>query len=189
MAAADRVRLVEFFKAAGDESRLKILGLVAHGESSVKELAEKLGLREPTVSHHLARLARIGLVAMRVDGNVHWYRLDLTALHGLARSLDTVAQVKELAADVDADAFDRKVLDTFIQRDRIMEIPAARKKRQVVLRWLVARFEEGRKYTQPEINEVISRHHEDTATLRRELIASKLMHREGRSYWRLPVAG
>ena len=47
--------LLHFFKVLADESRLKLLGILANGERSVDELATLLKLKAPTVSHHLAR--------------------------------------------------------------------------------------------------------------------------------------
>lgn len=55
-------RLLNFFKVLGNESRLKILGLLANQERSVGELAALLELREPTVSHHLATMKELGLI-------------------------------------------------------------------------------------------------------------------------------
>ena len=48
--------LLAFFKALADESRLRIVGLLAEREYSVQALAQALALKEPTVSHHLAVL-------------------------------------------------------------------------------------------------------------------------------------
>ena len=55
--------LLRFFKVLGDESRLKIVGILAQDERSVDELAAMLNLKEPTVSHHLAKLKEIGAQA------------------------------------------------------------------------------------------------------------------------------
>ncbi|MCZ6784644.1 MAG: DUF2087 domain-containing protein [Proteobacteria bacterium] len=52
---------------------------------------------------------------------------------------------------------------------------------------LLRRFEEGRDYPEPELNEILKRHHPDCATLRREFIASKLMTRERGVYRRTSV--
>jgi biotin operon repressor len=176
--------LVAFFKVLADETRLRMLGLLADGERSVEELATLLGLRAPTVSHHLTRLKDIGLVGMRVDGNTHYYRLRPEALRDLRRLLPTPERMATLALPVAADAWERKVLRDFLVGERLKEIPAARKKRSVILRWLAERFEPGRRYTEAEVNEVLRRHHEDVASLRRELIGERLLGREGGIYWR-----
>lgn len=180
---------LRYLKLLAHESRLKLLGLLAQRERSVGELAEILGLREPTVSHHLAKLSGAGLVEMRPEGTVHFYRLNGEALQRLSRELFTPGQVVSLAGHAEADAWERRVLDTYLEEDgRLSKIPDTRKKRDVVLRWLVTQFEEGRRYTEREVNEAIGRHHPDFATLRRELVGARLMQRESGIYWRLPAA-
>src|SRR6201996_9785190 len=77
--------LLEFFKAMADESRLRIVGLLAGGERSVQGLAGLLGLKEPTVSHHLAILKRQGIVTVRAEGTTRWHALDRDALAALSK--------------------------------------------------------------------------------------------------------
>ncbi|MCE9523689.1 MAG: metalloregulator ArsR/SmtB family transcription factor, partial [Alphaproteobacteria bacterium] len=63
--------LLNFFKALAHESRLRLIGFVAEREHSVQELATRMALKEPTVSHHLALLREVGLVSLRQDGTTH----------------------------------------------------------------------------------------------------------------------
>src|SRR5215813_1533601 len=79
--------LLAFFRALADESRLRLLGLIADRERSVQELAALLALKEPTISHHLAMLKRVGLVRLRIEGTRHWYRLDSDVLHRKSREI------------------------------------------------------------------------------------------------------
>jgi hypothetical protein len=175
-----------YLKALADETRLKVIGLLAHRERSVGEIAEILGLREPTISHHLAKLSAAGLVVMRAAGTAHLYRLDGDTLRRLGEELFAPERVVSLAGSSDADAWEGKILRTYLSDGRLEKIPQTRRKRDVILRWLVARFEEGRRYPEREVNEIIQRHHPDSATLRRELIGAGLMQREHGVYWRLP---
>ena len=178
---------VAFLKALADENRLRIVGLLAAREHSVDELAALLGLTAPTVSHHLTRLKRVGLLRMRPEGTTHLYALDGEALRQMNRAVLSRERIAALAEDVTADAWERKVLRDFLDGDRLKEIPASRKKRQVILKWLVDQFEPSVRYPEAEVNEIIKRHHPDAATLRREFIASKLMQRENGVYWRVPT--
>jgi hypothetical protein len=181
--------LLAFFKALAHESRLKIVGLLASRELSGQELAALLALKEPTVSHHLAMLRALGLVRQRLDGNTHWWSLDLEALGTLNRRMATRDDVAALAGGIAPDAWDQRVLDNFLAPDgRLKEIPASRKKRWVVLRFLAGKFETGRRYPEAELNEILKRHHEDSATLRREMIGYRMMARDHGIYWRLPEA-
>jgi ArsR family transcriptional regulator, arsenate/arsenite/antimonite-responsive transcriptional repressor len=67
--------LAELCKALADETRLRILALLARGEVCVCELHGSLRLPQPTVSRHLAFLRRAGLVVARRDGIWMHYRL------------------------------------------------------------------------------------------------------------------
>jgi ArsR family transcriptional regulator len=63
------------FKALADQTRLRILGLLAAGEVCVCEIHESLRIPQPTASRHLAYLRRAGLVTDRRDGLWVHYRL------------------------------------------------------------------------------------------------------------------
>jgi predicted transcriptional regulator len=181
-------QLVAFFKGLADVTRLKLIGLLAGRELSVEELVAALDVRQPTVSHHLAKLRLLGLIKLRKEGQVHYYSLDEAYLQRLARSLLSVEGLAQLAPSEAGPTWERKVLQTFFGPDgRLKEIPAQRKKRDVILRRLVAEFERERTYTEAEVNEVLRRFHEDVATLRRELIGARLMKRENGAYWRNTV--
>jgi hypothetical protein len=180
----DLQTLVQFLKALANESRLKLLGLLAGQERSVKELAELLNLKEPTVSHHLARLQELGIVQMRPEGTTHRYQLEAGTLHRLSRELFTPTQVASIADVVEGENWERKILRTYFDGDTLTGIPSTRKKRDVVLKWLVNRFEPGVRYPEAKVNEIIRRHHPDTATLRREFIMTKMMERKNGVYWR-----
>src|SRR5215211_7454773 len=180
--------LLQFLKALAHESRLKLLGLVAGQERSVGELAELLALKEPTVSHHLAKLQELDLVQMRAEGTAHRYRLKNETLQHLNRDLFTPEQVASIVENVVGEPWERKVLQTYLIGNQLTKIPDTRKKRDVILNWLVAQFEEGVRYPEAEVNAIIKRYHPDTATLRRELIGNKLMQRENGIYWRVPTS-
>src|ERR1700682_2863119 len=107
--------VLQFFKALADESRLRIVGILAGGERSVDELTAQLELRGPTVSHHLAHLRALGLVSMRAEGNVHIYRLEADVLHALSRDVFSLERMVALADDVEAEAWERKVLRDFFE--------------------------------------------------------------------------
>ncbi|HEY8806266.1 MAG TPA: metalloregulator ArsR/SmtB family transcription factor [Candidatus Limnocylindria bacterium] len=52
-----------YYRALGDDTRLRILQLLATtGEHTVTELAERLELSQPLLSWHLRRLRRAGVV-------------------------------------------------------------------------------------------------------------------------------
>jgi len=98
------------------------------------------------------------------------------------------AELSTVAAEVDADAYDAKVIRDFTRRDGSLKtIPAQRKKLDAILRHIVKSFDVKKRYSEKRVNEILSKYHEDTATLRRELVGAKLMEREGGGgeYWRV----
>ena len=190
---ADFERLLRYLKALADQSRLRMLGLLATRERSVEELAALLELRAPTVSHHLALLKDLELVSMRADGTTHLYRLNAQSLEQVNRLLAAPEQLAQVTAttatlgdETEGDAWERKVLRDFFEGARLKEIPSSLKKRTVILKWLTRQFEERRLYPEREVNELLARYHPDTATLRRELIGNRFLARENGLYWRPP---
>jgi ArsR family transcriptional regulator len=67
--------LETLFKALGDSTRLRILGLLLHGEVCVCHIHESLKVSQPKVSRHLAYLRAAGLVETRREGVWIHYRL------------------------------------------------------------------------------------------------------------------
>lgn len=68
--------LAETFQALGDSSRVQIVWALMQGEKNVGELAKRLGMSQPAVSHHLRTLRNLRLVNIRKVGRESYYRLD-----------------------------------------------------------------------------------------------------------------
>ncbi len=180
--------MLDFYKALADSNRLKIVGLLANRAYSVEELAALLELKPSTVSHHLAKLTQVGLVSAKTESYYNVYRLEEKALEEKTRRLLSREDFQSAAAGVDVEAYDHKVVADYKRRDGSLKtIPAQRKKLEAVLRHVVQAFEPGKKYTEKQVNKILSGFHEDTASLRRELVGFGLMKREGGGgdYWRV----
>ena len=70
------------------------------------------------------------------------------------------------------------MIRAFFDGPRLRQIPKARKKRVIVLRRLLQRFEPERRYPEQEVNEILREAHDDVATLRRELVDYGFMVRD-----------
>jgi predicted transcriptional regulator len=183
---ADRTEyLLEFFKALADEKRLQIVGLLAQKDYSVEELAAILDLSSATVSHHLRRLVNAGLVHAAANQHYHVYSLQLDALHEMSEEILSQDRLQETTENLDLDAYERKVLRDYMADGHLKSIPHQWKKREVILRYLLKQFEPNQRYSEREVNEIISRTHEDYATLRRELVDTRRMARDHEVYWRI----
>jgi len=179
--------LVVFFKALADANRLKIVGLLAQQPYSVEQLAAFLHLRPSTVSHHLSKLSEVGLVSAKAEGYYSVYQLEEETLQK-TRLMFSQQDLAAVIEDVDLDAYDRKVIEDYSLPDgRLKTIPSQRKKLEAILRYVVKTFEPSVLYSEKQVNEMLSRFHDDVATLRRELIGYCFMDREdgGGAYWRV----
>ena len=178
--------MLQFCKAMADESRLKIIGLLSTAEHSVQQLASILELKEPTVSHHLGMLKQLDLVRLRADGNFRWYRLNEEVLGQISRTVFSRDSIARLAISAGARDSERKILHNFVDGERLLEIPVSYKKRLVILKWLVGFFEPDISYTESQVNAILKLHHQDCATLRREMIGCGMMGRDKGIYRRRP---
>ncbi|MBI3960274.1 MAG: DUF2087 domain-containing protein [Chloroflexi bacterium] len=160
-----------------DEERLRVLGLLSLAPRSVTELAEGTGMRTGDVRHHLRSLRRAGLVANESTQQNSLYSFDVSGIQALKREF--------FAAPVESLSDDEKTLQAFVRDGKLVSIPTKTAKLQIVLAWLVERFEPDRRYPEAEVNAIIHQVHEDHASLRRLLVDYRLMERAGGVYWRV----
>ncbi|MCK9273681.1 MAG: metalloregulator ArsR/SmtB family transcription factor [Syntrophales bacterium] len=73
--SVDYDKMSDFFKAAGNPTRLKILMELVKSEKCVKEVEKFTGTRQVNISQHLAVLKRCGIIDCRKDGNLRCYFL------------------------------------------------------------------------------------------------------------------
>ena len=173
-------QLLSFFKSLADANRLQIVGQLAHRPHSVEELAEVLGIRTSTISHHLSVLRGAGVVTSSAEGHYHVYSLANDAIEARARELLTPENLRGLAPRDEAlDPYERKVLDTFLDADgRLTAQPAKRKKFQVILRHaLRTLFEDDGPWPEAEVNRRLYGLTGDVAAIRRGFIDHSYMTR------------
>jgi ArsR family transcriptional regulator, arsenate/arsenite/antimonite-responsive transcriptional repressor len=87
----DRItRFADMFAAMGTESRLRIMRLLlsAHPQGMiVGDIQAELGIPNSTLSHHLEKLRREGLVQVRRNGPFLWHTADTDALQEILNFL------------------------------------------------------------------------------------------------------
>jgi hypothetical protein len=193
--------LLLLLKTLADEQRLTMLALMNGGqERTVTEMAGLFDLSEPTISHHVGKLHGAGLLRLRMAGNQRFYTVNEI---GLAKFKAYVAEIDQLPTEaprkasdeswLDAldtmSAADKKVLREYTENGQITQFPAKNAKWLVMLRWLATRFEPDVRYTEKQVNAILSPLHEDYATMRRSLVEYGFMRREqgGGDYWLTPT--
>jgi hypothetical protein len=180
--------IISIFKAIADESRLTILAHLSSEPASVTDLAELTRLKPPTVSHHLSVLADAGLVRFERRGTTRVYSFVPSGLDEARKSLSEDRGLSTFSDDDTLEAWEKKVLSTFVDGDTITQIPASEKKRMVLVRWIATKFESGRSYPEMEVNEIVKRHHPDSAYFRRAMVDTGIMTRERSVYRIVPPA-
>jgi hypothetical protein len=187
-----RVELLRPLTALADDTRLHILELLARQDDlPTQDIIVQLDQSQPNVSRHLKQLVAAGFVAeLRGDGANKRYRLNS---NHVASTFWTLRQLlsPENARDVedDARAGQPEQLRRFLDAaGRVTMFPVKRQSQDLVLNYLVSKFEQGREYTEREVNQLLSQWHtyKDHATLRRALYDAQLLDRtpDGARYWR-----
>ena|SRR5437773_10314112 len=90
ISTGEAATLSAVFKALADPNRVRIVNLLANAEEPVCvcEFMPVLGLSQPTVSFHLAKLHRVGLLKRERRGTWAYYSLDRSVLGRVAEVLD-----------------------------------------------------------------------------------------------------
>lgn len=177
-------KLVSFHKALGDPTRIRIISLLKKGPLHGQAIANKLGLKAPTITHHVAKLRNIGIVYERRDKNTIYFYLDQKKLEFSANAILKLGEESKVTQEMQVEEKDKLsiVKNFFTTEGKLKQIPSQRKKKIVVLSYLVRQLEHGKTYKEKEINEYIKQFHEDYATIRREWIMHQFMYRENNEY-------
>ena len=69
-------KLLLIFKALSEETRIRILSLLRHGELCVCDITESLKMTQPNISFHLGMLKESGLIKDRKNGRWIHYSLN-----------------------------------------------------------------------------------------------------------------
>lgn len=88
---AEAERRATLLKAVADPARLQLLSIVKGselGEACVCDMADAVGLTQPTVSHHLKILVEAGLVTKEKRGTWAWFTLVPERIAEVAAFLD-----------------------------------------------------------------------------------------------------
>ena len=156
----------ELLALLAEPDRLRALAAVALGAGTLAEVAERAGLEPRAAARALSRLVAGGLL----DGEAgKGYRVRTEALR--AAAIPPAAETERAEGQGD------EVLRRFVHNGRLLAMPAAYGKRQVVLDHLAGLFEPGRRYPEPEVNELLGRYHPDYAMLRRYLVDDGFLDR------------
>jgi hypothetical protein len=161
-----------------EEERLRVYAAMVLGAATPSEVAAASRLPARDVIVALRRLEQGGLVST-AGGRL---AADTGAFKTAVREYGPQAATDE---PLEPDRERTAVLRAFIRDGRLLQIPAARAKRRVVLEHIVACFEPGIRYPEPAVDAILRAWHDDYVTIRRYLIDEDLMDRDHGLYWRV----
>ncbi|WP_217588398.1 metalloregulator ArsR/SmtB family transcription factor [Lentibacillus saliphilus] len=176
-------RLVRFHKTLGDKTRIRIIALLKNGPLHGQAIAGKLKLKAPTISHHIAKLKDIDVIYQRRDKNTIYFHLNERKLEQMSTAINRIGgehmfEVFDINEEEKA-----KLIRNFTEKDgRLKQLPAQRKKKLVLLEYMLGGLEQGQSYEEKDINAHIQQYHDDFATIRREWIMAQFMYRENGIY-------
>ncbi|MDZ7268834.1 MAG: metalloregulator ArsR/SmtB family transcription factor [candidate division KSB1 bacterium] len=108
--------LLQVFKALADETRLRLLAVLAQGDFNVNELIEILRMGQSRISRHLKILAECGLVVSRREG--HWTFYSLTPPNGRVELGEAASLALKAAARLRSRETDLQQIESIVQRRR-----------------------------------------------------------------------
>jgi hypothetical protein len=83
--------------------------------------------------------------------------------------------------------YQASVMKAFFDKEgKLKNIPSQKKKKLVVLEYIVRQLENGKAISEPELNQFIKKFHEDFCTIRREFIINLYMDRDAGHYTKRP---
>lgn len=91
----DYQNLAKFLKAVAEPNRLKIIDLLSCGELCACDILSHFDFSQPTLSHHMKILEKVGLVNVRKDSKWHYYTLNTNQTKELLSNLNTILDSNE----------------------------------------------------------------------------------------------
>ena len=169
---------LKLLKLLADETRIEILNILMREDSYVEKIACALSLTPATICYHLKKMEAAGVVRSS--------RSQFYIIYSLNKDIfgKTLFEIisKETPEDTE-EKYKNEVISHFFKYGKLTQLPTQRKKREIVLAEIAKSFENGKKYDEKDVNEIIHKFHEDHCTIRREMIACGIMAREKETYW------
>lgn len=178
------------FKALGDPTRLRILGLLARRAHHGEELAAALQISPSTVSHHVKLLRQAGMVSITRENPYVLFRLRPETLRTLGSLFEDPF---ELATTLDLPTeahIARDHVSAWIDnRGRLREIPTNRRQADMILRWVSEQLDPDRFYAEAELRLTLNALAYEPDPLRDALVHAGYLRKSGAVYRRTEDPG
>lgn len=171
---------LEILKVLADESRLKIIGILLKKDSYSEYLAYKLNLSTPTVTYHMNKLKKAGIVKSTKIQHYIIYSLNYDIMN---MSIETL--IKSAITVDDSRTYEEKVIESFFEYGKLKQIPAQQKKREIVMAYIASNFELNKTYSELEVVATLLKIHDDYITIKRDLIGMGFLEDLNMKYRRI----
>lgn len=170
---------IAVFKALADESRLKIISILMEKDSYTEYLANRLNLTPPTVTYHMDKLEKAGIV---YSTRIQHYIIYSINRDLMSRRIGDF--IREVIQYNDTKSYEEKVVDNFFEYGRLKRLPSQIKKREIVVGYIATKFEFDRTYDEKELVGIIVELYDDYCTIKRDLIGMGFLEDLNRKYKR-----
>ncbi|PKL89611.1 MAG: ArsR family transcriptional regulator [Ignavibacteriae bacterium HGW-Ignavibacteriae-2] len=174
---------IEIMKSLADPSRLRVLNVLMEKPHYVGEIASRLNLAISTVSFHLKKLENADLVTKTKEQYYIIYKINDRIFNFTLKELTNFENIEKYVQDERIEKLKNKVIKTFIQNNKLTKLPVQRKKKMIIIEEFVKKFENGRKYGEDEVNDIITSLYDDYCVIRRIMVEENIMKRENQIYW------
>ena len=162
------------FNALGSVRRLQILEYLSHHSRCGEELASELGISAATVTHHLETLERGQLIQRSHQRHYQMVQLRSDKLLELAQLLSHIA-TRPSTSETIPTWEERKVLETYFKDGRIDSLPTRPRHLIIILRHFLPHFRERFRYSEDEVNRILSPYSRDFVLLRDLMVKHRFL--------------
>ena len=173
---------IKIFKCLSDKSRILIINNLMEGPMYVELLAKRLNLSPSTVSFHLKKLEDSNIVRAVKEQYYVVYYLNEDIFSKSIKDLINIGDVERDVQSERENEYRESVIKNFFEYGKLKSIPVQKKKRRIVLEEICKSFEEGKSYSEREVNIIIADFNDDFCTIRREMVGFNLLERENGIY-------
>ncbi|MDP2301139.1 MAG: metalloregulator ArsR/SmtB family transcription factor [Ignavibacteria bacterium] len=176
---------IEIMKSLADTSRLHVINSLFEKPQYVEELSNRLNLAASTVSFHLKKLEKAGLVSKIKEQYYFVYKINDEILNLTLRKFISFENLEKFNQEKRITDYRNKVIKSFFKKNKLIKLPVQHKKRLIILDEIINSFEIGKKYDEPTLDKIINKFFDDHCTIRRLFIEEGMMKRENSIYERI----
>lgn len=173
---------IEIMKSLADSSRLRVLNSLMDQPQYVEELANRLNLAASTVSFHLKKLEKAGLINKSKEQYYIVYKINEDIFNKTLREFTSFNNIEKYVQEERLEKYRNKILNTFFKNKKLLKLPVQKKKKIIILEEFYKNFLPDKTYYENDVNEIIKETFDDYCTIRRLMIEEGMMTRKNQYY-------